>query len=108
MNSIDQQPTKTDRVLICLPSEEASALVDLGAALEPFITVGSPADKASAKMDEQVAHQARTYGDLVDCVTESLFMTLDGLLPPHVTERDVEHASRAAIDQVLGYYGDDE
>lgn len=95
-----------DLVLMCLPSEEATALVELGAALAPFIALGSPADRATAKMDEQVAQQSRSRGALVECVAETLMMALDGLLAAHVTEQDVQGAASQAVDQVLGYYGE--
>jgi hypothetical protein len=98
----------TDRkVLICLPSDEAFALVQLGAALEPFMQRGSPADLATCKMDEQTAQQSRGRDHLVECVAEELGQRLEMFLPSHVTEVDLVHAAEGAVDQVLGYYDEE-
>lgn len=98
------QSQRSDLVLICLSSEEAMALIELGAALEPFIAQGSPADRATAKMDEQVAAQILPRSQLVECVAETLTTALDDYLPAHVTEQDMLDAASQAVDQVLGYY----
>lgn len=98
-----------DFVITKLPTEEAMALVDLGAALEPFIKEGSPADRATAKLDEQCGQQIRTGSSTVtqrwladDLENELLDAGFGKLL--HTDEPDVRRIAERLADYVIGYY----
>lgn len=90
--------------LFVLTDEQANALVELGAALEPFVVTGSPADTATTAMDEQLAQQSRSVeslvGDVKDELEERFYDVPEGILP------DLKPVAAAVVKRVLGVYSD--
>jgi hypothetical protein len=92
----------TSSVVLVLGEEEATALVSLGVALEPFIEDKSPADTATAKMDEQLAQQGRgknlMIDEAADELAEQLYDVPNSLLP------NLHTVAEAVLDRALGVY----
>lgn len=88
--------------LFILTDEQASALVELGAALEPFVVSGSPADTATAAMDEQLAQQSRSYSAIVSAARDELEDQLFDV--PGADALDLKNVADALVRTVLGVY----
>lgn len=90
------------QVVIVLTEEEATALVDLGAALERFVESDSLLDKATAKMDEQLAQQMRGKDSMVRDVADELGEQLYDV--PEASLPDLTKVAGAVVDRALGVY----
>jgi hypothetical protein len=99
-------PLPRQTVLVVLTSEEADALVQMGAALEPVVQRGCPFDTATAKMDEQAARQLGGFRQMVGEAEDELTDQL-GVLTEHEFDRlDRDKIAEAIVRRVLGVYGD--
>lgn len=57
-----------DRIFhFALPKEQALALIEFGAALEPWVEAKSPLGEATCTMDEQMAQQNRPWERCAAC-----------------------------------------
>lgn len=55
------------RFVFSLTDAQASALIEFGGVLEPYVKRNSPLDRATAEMDEQYASQSRKWERCKNC-----------------------------------------
>lgn len=85
-----------------LSEVEATALIELGAALEPFIRRDTPLDTATAKLDEQLASQRQEPKWIVDDVAEVLWDAVEALRDVHPDDPVVRDWAAKLVEQVIG------
>jgi hypothetical protein len=88
---------------LLLDEAEVSAMIELGAHLEPFLAHGSPLETATTKMDEQMAQQTGMQrGWKADDMVDLIWDAVEALRNVGPDDPAVRDWAVKAVDHVLG------
>lgn len=91
-------------VCLVLTEDEATAIVELGAALEPFIVAGGALDTATAKADEQAAAQIGRWDTMLAEAKDQLQDDLSDLLEHEYDRIDFDGVAERVVRRLLAVY----